>query len=614
MYSQASTVPVNVVSIEEIMHDAGLRHVQQILLNRSLSARFQPILDFKTSTVHGFEGLIRGPSDSPFHSPLALLDVGKKFALSSEIEVMACEVIVQTYGRTKLNEKIFLNFSPETILLGDVHVGKKLDLLQSLGISAQDVVLEITEGSPTLDYKALLHAVEAYRAHGFQVAMDDLGEGFSSLRLWSELHPEYVKIDKHFVQGINLDPVKLQFVKSIQQIAENSGSKVIAEGIETHAELLTIKDLGIAYGQGYFIARPAPKPLKELTSTVLDALSNKVVSVFPTGKNTLSRSGNVSRLVKYVPPVSIHATNDEVFHLFEHDNALHSLAVVDEGMPVGMINRYEMIDRLARPYRRELYGKRPCTYFMDDRPLVVEKTTTVHELSDMLVNLESHHLSTGFIITDQGLYVGLGSGHSLLREVTEMQITAARYANPLTLLPGNVPINEHIDRLLQSGVNFWACYADLDNFKPFNDVYGFRKGDEVIQFTGRLLSEIIDPESDFLGHIGGDDFVILFQSQDWEERANEALTRFGAAMPNFYNEEDQARGGVETEDRQGQRMFHPFTSVSLGVVAITPELYATHHEVASAMAGAKKQAKKVIGNCLFLERRDGVELRPSVAN
>ena len=115
-------------------------------------------------------------------------------------------------------------------------------------------------------------AAKHYRAMGFEIAIDDLGEGFSSLRLWSELRPEYVKIDMHFIQGIDQDPVKHQFVSSIQQIAEKSGTRVVAEGIETAAELQVIKDLGIAHGQGYYLARPSGQPALALPVEVVNAL------------------------------------------------------------------------------------------------------------------------------------------------------------------------------------------------------------------------------------------------------------------------------------------------------------------------------------------------------
>jgi diguanylate cyclase (GGDEF)-like protein len=217
--------------------------------------------------------------------------------------------------------------------------------------------------------------------------------------------------------------------------------------------------------------------------------------------------------------------------------------------------------------------------------------------------MEPYHLTLGYIITDRGHYHGMGSGHDLLREITQMQIAAARYANPLTHLPGNVPINEQIDQLLESGTPFCACYFDLDHFKPYNDVYGFRKGDEIIKLTSKLLLEEVHPELDFVGHIGGDDFIALFKSDDWEQRCHRLLEKFALAVTAHFEDEDVLRGGIEAEDRQGNRTFHPITSLSIGAVLVDPEKFHSHHEVAAATSSAKKQAKKILGNSLFLNRR-----------
>jgi diguanylate cyclase (GGDEF)-like protein len=148
-----------------------------------------------------------------------------------------------------------------------------------------------------------------------------------------------------------------------------------------------------------------------------------------------------------------------------------------------------------------------------------------------------------------------------------------------------------------------ACYCDLDNFKPFNDTYGYRRGDEVIQFVGRLLSGIASSELDFVGHIGGDDFVLLFQSDNWEALCHEALSTIANVMPDFYDKKDVAQGGIRVEDRMGNIAFFPFGSMSIGAVKVVPEHFKSHHEVAGAMNNAKKQAKKTSGNCLFVDRR-----------
>lgn len=577
--------------------------LQQILRQRQLTALFQPIVDLNSISIFGHEGLIRGPADSLLHSPLALFAEAEVNQVSVEVEHLSRQVVLESFARSNSLNKLFLNVSPASLAQPNFDKSATLSYIEKLGLNPRNIIIELTENAPCLDYQLIYRAAEHYRNMGFKIAMDDLGEGFSSLRLWSELQPDYVKIDKHFIRGINTDQVKFEFVRSIQQIAQNSGTDVIAEGIETEAELLVIKDLKIAYGQGYLLGRPAPNMLTKLQDEMHALLNKNTVRVYQAAAMNAQNRTNVSKLIKYVPSVSPDTTNEDVYHLFQNNANLYALPVVDKGKPVGLISRYSMIDGFARPYRHELYGRRVCATFMDKQPLIVEKSMTLQALSGLITNMEPHHLSNGFIITDEGKYLGMGGGHDLLREITQMQINAARYANPLTMLPGNVPISEHMDRLLEAGVTFYACYCDLDSFKPFNDAYGFRRGDELIQFVGKLLSQAIASEFDFVGHVGGDDFIVLFQSEDWEKRCEKILDDLKQVMPDFYDAVDQGRGGIESEDRQGNKLFYPYVSMSIGAVKVDPSSFPSHHEISTATAFAKKQAKKMTGNSLFLERR-----------
>lgn len=315
------------------------------------------------------------------------------------------------------------------------------------------------------------------------------------------------------------------------------------------------------------------------------------------------KTASAATLVRHVPTVAPDTLNEVVYEMFNADPELQAVPVIKNGAPVGLINRHTLIDGFACPCRRELYGKKNCSKFMDTAPLVVDQDISIQGLSRLIVEVERHHLANGFIITASGDYLGMGTGHDLVREITQMQITASRYANPLTQLPGNVPIDEYIERLLQNGVAFCVCYCDLDHFKPFNDVYGFHKGDEVIQLTAEILAVVCDPEQDFIGHVGGDDFIVLFQSQDWEKRCQSMLKIFGECILEFFSAEDRERNGYVTEDRQGKKAFHPLTSLSLGVVKVEAEVFSSLHEVSFAATNAKKQAKKIPGNALFVERR-----------
>lgn len=581
-----------------------LTPLEQILDGRRLSVLFQPIIDMKTGEFLGFEGLIRGPADSPLHSPINLFGAAEQEGLSLEVEMLARQTVLEAFAAQELPGHLFLNVSPETLTHPSFKNGKTLEYLRALGLDPARVVIEITENQPTFDFAAMRGALLHYRSMGFKIAIDDLGEGFSSLRLWSELRPEYIKVDMHFVQGVDSDPIKRQFLKSIQSIAESCGTHVIAEGVETEAELRVIRDLGIAHGQGYFIARPSPTPPLVASAATSRILSSSKIAIF-TDCNCAPRSQTTAyKLLTYIEPVHPDVSNETLFERFTHNPALRVVPVVKGGIPLGLINRYQFIDRYSKPFQRELLGRKPCRELVNPEPLLVDKQMPIEELSHFMAEAESRHFADGFIITEQGRYIGVASGQDLLRELTQMQLEAARYANPLTLLPGNVPINEHIERLLQASTPFTAVYCDLDHFKPFNDIYGYRKGDEMIQLTGRLLCWACDPRLDFIGHIGGDDFIMLMQSKDWKKRCESALDSFAQASSLLFREEHIAAGGYHSEERNGAPAFHRLTSISMGALNVLPGQFVSHHEVSAAMSSAKKMAKKQAGNSLFVEQRD----------
>ncbi len=420
------------------------------------------------------------------------------------------------------------------------------------------------------------------------------------------MRPEYVKADMHFVQGIDRDPLKLQFLKSIRQIADTCSSYIIAEGVQTEAELAVIRDLGVSYAQGNLIGPPLATPALRPPENVLQILRQREIAVYPENLTLHNNAATAAKLLFYVDPVTPATPNSDVYARFSRHSSLRAIPVVENGVVSGLLNRDAFIDAYARPLR-ELFGRKPCYPFMDANPLLVDKDITIQDLSARLVDAESRYLAEGFVLTEHGRYAGLGTGRDLVREITNLQITAARYANPLTLLPGNVPVNEHIERLLLAGAPFVACYCDLDHFKPFNDAYGYRRGDDMIQLTSRILSEACDPLRDFIGHIGGDDFILLMQSADWAARAREALDRFDQERSRLYTHQDLARGGLLAEDRGGNAVIHPLGALSIGAVLVDPGDYTSHYEVSAAAAEAKRQAKRSAGSSIFVERR-----RPSV--
>ena len=241
-----------------------LSALESILAHGDLSSLFQPIVSLSEQRILGYEALTRGPSNSPLHSPLTLFAVARHASRLSELEQACRRNACLRFDNLKLDGKLFLNVSPESLLDPRHQPGRTRRLLQDLGIAPDRVVIELTEQSPTEDFSLLDNALHHYRAMGFSIALDDLGAGYSSLRLWSELRPDYVKIDRHFIDGIHQDVVKREFVESILKMARASRAQVIAEGIETRAELDCLRQMGVELFQGYLLAKPGFESLPEV--------------------------------------------------------------------------------------------------------------------------------------------------------------------------------------------------------------------------------------------------------------------------------------------------------------------------------------------------------------
>jgi diguanylate cyclase (GGDEF)-like protein len=580
-----------------------LASFQKVLLDQALTPLYQPIVDLQSGSILGYEGLIRGPSDSPLHAPTRLFGIARLHGYTVELERICRKIHIDKFLALGLLGKLFLNMSPEALIMPANEMEASLLHPQAAGMSPNNIVIELTESEAASSYSLLRQAASDYRRFGLQIAIDDLGEGFSTLRLWSELRPEYVKIDKYFIQGMDKDAVKRQFVRSIAEMAQQSKSAIIAEGIETEAELEAVRSLGIRYGQGYLLARPAMVPVVTLPPATLRLLAPSTEGKRPLMNDAYKSVATARKILRTVPAVIDSTRINNVYDIFQSQSELQVLAVLRENQPIGLIHRMRMLDRLARPYHRELYGNKPCSQFIENAPLIVDHQTSLQDLGYLFTEANPHHLSEGFIITEQGRFIGVGTGFDLIREITQMQIHAARYANPLTQLPGNVPINEHIETLLSGHAPFAVCYCDLDHFKAFNDLYSYRKGDEVIQITANLLREHMNPSADFVGHIGGDDFIVVFRSEDWRERCQRVLNQFHNATAHLYKPVHLEQGGYIADDRQGRAVFHRLISLSLGVIEVDTALPYSSYQVAEFAASAKSEAKKILGNSMFVERR-----------
>ncbi len=206
----------------------------------------------------------------------------------------------------------------------------------------------------------------------------------------------------------------------------------------------------------------------------------------------------------------------------------------------------------------------------------------------------------------------------LLQEVARLEEVAID-ANPLTHLPGNNTIVSTIQRAIDAREDVTVIYADLDNFKAFNDHYGFSNGDDVLLFTAETLQtsiRVICPEGAFLGHEGGDDFVMMVDAAHAERLGEEIVKRFDSGAAAFYSDAEAERGHIEAFDRQGRPVRYPIVTLSLAGVRLRTYDFHRFLEVASVCAEVKHAAKAQPGSLLFMDRRgkainiDGVSAVP----
>ncbi|MFJ2540517.1 bifunctional diguanylate cyclase/phosphodiesterase [Pseudomonas sp. NPDC087614] len=567
-----------------------LSALSSILTQSGLNSLFQPIICLSERRILGYEALTRGPSNSPLHSPIALFAVARQAGRLSELEIACRQSACRRFNEQQLPGKLFLNVSPESLLEAAHQPGRTLQLLQDFGIPPSQVVIELTEQTPIDDFQLLQTALHHYRAMGFSIALDDLGAGYSSLRLWSELRPDYVKIDRHFIDGIHQDALKREFVGSILQIAKASRAQVIAEGIELPEELAVLTEMGVDLVQGYLLGRPQEHPPRDARA-LMPKHDSSAVALNDEGSD-------LSALLNDQPAVPRDTPTATVLEAFRRQANLNSLAVLDEqGQPCGIVHRHSLSDALLKPFATDLFARKPISRLMNDDFLAVEMSQSLQQVSRLITSRARQRIEEDFIIMLNGSYLGLGRVIDVLKLITELKIQQARYANPLTLLPGNVPIQQCLTRLLQQGRESVICYVDIDSFKPFNDIYGYGRGDEVLLCLAQCLNERVDPSRDFVGHIGGDDFLLVLGPEDWRKRLNQLLDDFQSQCRRFYRPEHLEAGCFIAPNRQGVRQEFPLLSLSIGVVHLHPEACAQldASQLAEMASQAKHHAKNVPG-------------------
>lgn len=505
----------------------------ELIQTQALTTFFQPIIDTYRSNIIGYESLIRGPSGHRLERPDSL------FA-----------------------ESELLNTLPEQATAG--------------------IVLELSEHFPIADIQELKTRMHRLRAIGFRFAIDDLGAGHSSFKLWAEVRPDFVKLDRYFISDINNSPYKREFVQHIVTLAKNLHATVIAEGIETHQELRQLQKLGIYATQGFLLGRPSPSPI--VAQKLAQRMSQEDITDRYDALSTLLESTTV---VESSRPIA------DILDYFEQNKRLIAIPVVDANTTVGIIRRGQFMELMSTPFGRPLFVRKPAYTVMQSNFLTVDIRAPLEQASALLTENEDTFEQQILIATNQYDYAGIIPVASLLRRITELKIQNARYANPLTLLPGNVPINQTIDQYVQDNSPFSVLYFDLNFFKPFNDEYGYHRGDAVLQWFAKLLEEYFPKEQHFVGHVGGDDFIVISRENKPNlTKLNHLKSAFREQVKSFYKNLHLEEKGMIGRARNGRFRKFPLLDFCVAIITIPSGASFSHQDIASMAAKMKSRAKQ----------------------
>jgi EAL domain-containing protein (putative c-di-GMP-specific phosphodiesterase class I)/GGDEF domain-containing protein len=565
------------------------------IINR-LDFAFQPIVNIHTGSCIGYEALLRNVREAGFAGIPEFFDLchsqGALAVVEGELRRKALEKFARLEGAPRM--KLFLNVDNRTFASAASDRDGIKEAATLHGIPETGIVLEISERYPFDNATDPGLALKALKRETFKIALDDFGTGFSGLKMLYVAEPDFLKIDRFFIIDIAGDSKKKLFLSHIVNIAHVLGIEVIAEGVETEREFFICKDIGCDFVQGYLVQKPTVD-LGNLEPHYADieALSRRERRARTTDHRIIFEQ------IERIEPLHVETGMREVFNRFRASKNHTFLPLVDAlDAPLGLIRERELKEFTYSTYGKEIvcnknFGYQP-SHFLHKCPIA-----DIHTPAERILEIFSAAAdgTEGVLIVESMRYIGFLSAHSLLKVISEKNLAQARDQNPLSKLPGNNIIHGWLAEAMASTEQAYAfVYFDFDNFKPFNDTYGFRQGDRAILLFAEILTKTLAGEACSIGHVGGDDFFACFKGScalDVEDAVLAAAEQFRNDVESFYDGEDRERGFILAQDRDGNERRFPLLTVSAAILDL-PAGHgpATVEQIGEVIADLKKGAKQ----------------------
>ena len=449
-----------------------------IIQEKQIRTVFQPVISIRDGTVLGWEALSRITCASEFSNPEELFRAAEEYSRLWDLELLCRTKALESAYKFMIppyRKKLFLNVNPNIMHDETFKKGFTKEFLRQYKIAPQHVIFEITERNVVKDMLGFRSTISHYKSQDFKIAIDDAGAGYSGLNLISEVNPNYTKLDIKLIRDIDSDHMKKALVKGMVEFSNASNVKLIAEGIETHEELETLINLGVQYGQGYFIQRPDAQ-IKEISRHVLQAIKDINIQ-----KNHIVRDGILNTSIRHLCAKTTIVGPDEpilqVYDMLKQRPDCFGLCVIDKDRPIGIITKEKLALNLSGQYGYTLKQNKPISVIMDKDFLAVDSATPANIVSSMAMSRPNENLYDFIVVTENSEYLGTVTIKDLLKKTIEIEVSTAMHQNPLSGLPGNLMIEQELNQAIQRRGKYSVAYLDIDNFKAYNDIYGFENGD-----------------------------------------------------------------------------------------------------------------------------------------
>ena len=557
----------------------------------------QPIVNIHTGNAFGFEALLR------FHREAGFVSIGNVFDQAYNDGILhPVDLFLRKKAFIKFSEfkgqsrvKLFYNLDNRLFDANNYKPGNTAEMLEKYGYALDDFCFEISEKHQFHDNMDVARVLDIYRTQGYKIAVDDCGAGFSGLQLLYYTEPDYIKIDRFFIQNLENDPKKRLLVSTIVNLAHFMGSLVFAEGVETMDEYLLCKEIGCDMVQGYFVQKPQVNLslLRKRYSAI------KEINQKERRNGTFKDRSLISNQIRYIRPVRNDCKITTIFDQFKKGEETVFFPVINQyDEPVGVIRETAFKEYIFSKFGRQLLENpslgKDISRFVKKIPIA-----DVHSSVEKLIETYSQfNNNEGLIMVEDMKYIGVLSTNSLLTIINEKNLTHARNQNPLTKLPGNTMIHEYFSKGLSDFSSaYHLIYFDFDNFKPFNDRYGFRNGDRLILMFADMLKKAAFSENRFVGHVGGDDFFMGIKNSDRLQVVNEMdqlADQFKKNAESFYDSDTVQQGYILARDREDKKRKIPLMTVSVAILELPKDEDRTCsiEEAGNMIAKLKKEAKQ----------------------